>query len=349
MHWLPEALDARFANRSCRPGVTDCALAGDVAGYPGKQLAKHVANILILSHFVRSMNTERPPSIDPMAAARWARHLPAESPWLHEEVARRMEDRLQWIVRTPASWTHWSPLQGGQRVHEQLVRRYPKALSFVREETPAQVKLAQQHLQQSWWRPARWLQPGVQFDAPEQPVQMLWANMALHMDADPQALIQRWHGALEVDGFLMFSCLGPDTLRELRMVYESLGWAPPSHAFTDMHDWGDMLVHAGFAEPIMDMEHITLSYSTGETLLAELRGLGRNLHIDRFPGLRGRNWRRALSDALERQLKGPDGRLTLTFEVIYGHAFKPVARMPVRPETRVSLDELRQSLRKIKP
>ena len=260
-----------------------------------------------------------------------------------------MESRLQWMVRTPESWLHWGPMQGGRQVHEQLVRRYPKALCYVREETQVQVRVAQQQFQQPWWRLARWVQPGIQFAAPDRPVHMLWANMVLHMDADPEALIRRWHRAVAVDGLLMFSCLGPDTLRELRSVYEALGWPLPSHAFTDMHDWGDMLVHAGFSEPIMDMERITLSYSTGETLLAELRGLGRNLYVDRFAGTRGRGWKMALCAELEKQLRGPDGRLVLTFEVIYGHAFKPVARMPMRAETRVALDDLRDTLRKIKP
>jgi malonyl-CoA O-methyltransferase len=64
--------------------------------------------------------------------------------------------------------------------------------------------------------------------------------------------MQRWHQALQVDGFLMFSCLGPDTLMEMRALYQALGWPQPTHAFTDMHDWGDMLLAAGFAEPVMD-------------------------------------------------------------------------------------------------
>ena len=117
---------------------------------------------------------------------------------------------------------------------------------------------------------------------------MLWANMALHLSADPQALMGEWQRALATDGFLMFSCLGPDTLRELRALYAALGWPPPSHEFTDMHDWGDMLVQTGFAEPVMDMERITLSFATPQRLLRELRELGANLHPERFPALRGR-------------------------------------------------------------
>jgi len=293
------------------------------------------------------MSTQRPPTIDPQAARRWAAQQSAQSPWLHEEVARRMEERLQWIVRSPASWLNWGPLQGGRQIHETLLRRYPKSSSFVQEGSAVQMQRARQQFQQAWWQ--RWLGAATQFAEPAQPVDMLWANMALHMDADPQELIQTWHGALAVDGFLMFSCLGPDTLRELRPVYAGLGWPAPSHDFTDMHDWGDMLVHAGFAEPIMDMERITLTYSSAESLLQELRGLGRNLHTQRFPSLRGRGWRNTLSQALEQGLRRPDGRLELTFEVIYGHAFKPRPRLTVSSETRVSLEQMRDSLRQIKP
>jgi malonyl-CoA O-methyltransferase len=115
----------------------------------------------------------------------------------------------------------------------------------------------------------------------------------------------------------MFSCLGPDTLMELRTLYRSLNWPAPSHEFTDMHDWGDMLLSAGFAEPVMDMERITLTFATPERLLQELRGLGRNLRLGRFAGLRGRRWHRQLLDGLAQ------APLQLTFEVIYGHAFKP--------------------------
>jgi len=169
------------------------------------------------------------------------------------------------------------------------------------------------------------------------------------MAADPQALIQRWHKALAVDGFLMFSCFGPDTLRELRALYQSLGWPAPAHEFTDMHDWGDMLVAAGFAEPVMDMERIELTFETPQRLLQELRELGRNLHPARFAGLRGRAWHEELLAAL-RGLADPahDGRLKLTFEVIYGHAFRPPGRIAVEGETRFSVEDLRLSLIKNK-
>jgi malonyl-CoA O-methyltransferase len=175
---------------------------------------------------------------------------------------------------------------------------------------------------------------------------MVWANMLLHQSADPQALIAQWHRALAVDGFLMFSCLGPDTLRELRQAFEAQSWPAPAHEFTDMHDWGDMLVEAGFAEPVMDMERITLSYTSAESMLAELRDLGRNFHVQRFAGLRGRRWHAQLLSVLQTLARpDEDGRLALTFEVVYGHALKPQPRAKVQALSAIDLQDMRTMLR----
>jgi malonyl-CoA O-methyltransferase len=111
-----------------------------------------------------------------------------------------------------------------------------------------------------------------------------------------------------------------------------------------MHDWGDMLVQAGFAEPVMDMERITLTWESPTALLAELRELGANLHPDRFAGLRGRGWRAGLDAAIARSLRAADGRLALTFEIIYGHALKPQPRVRVATESAVSLRDMQALL-----
>ena len=293
--------------------------------------------------------SERPPSLDPVAAARWAAHpLPGNaSPWLHEEVAARMQQRLDFIKLTPRQWVHWEPLRGGLRAHRALHARYKEASVWLVSAQPSQALAAQHALRNPWWRASRWWGPKIHVGMPPQgQAQMLWANMLLHTCADPQNLIQAWHQALAVDGFLMFSCLGPDTLRELRDAYVQQGWPAPAHEFTDMHDWGDMLVQAGFAEPVMDMERITLTYETPERLLAELRELGRNLHVQRFSGLRGRRWRERLLERLMTLAKPEEGgRLSLSFEVVYGHALKPQPRLRVAPQTEIGLDQMRQILR----
>jgi malonyl-CoA O-methyltransferase len=287
------------------------------------------------------MPDERPPTIDPTAAERWQHAAPAASPWLHEEVARRMEDRLQWIKRAPAAWADWEPVRGGLQAHAAIAARYPQAKAYVVE--PRHPERSRTALGKPWWR--RLAGGGPEFGPlPDAGVQMVWANMQLHMAADPQALIAQWQKALEVDGFLMFSCLGPDSLRELRAAYLAMGWPPPAHEFTDMHDWGDMLVASGFAEPVLDMERITLSFATPQRMLAELRELGANLHPERFPGLRGRGWKTQLEQAMGQRLRGPDGQLALTFEIIYGHALKPLPRARVSEQSAVSLQDMRAML-----
>jgi malonyl-CoA O-methyltransferase len=289
------------------------------------------------------MATERPPTIDPVAAAHWEQAAPARSPWLHEEVGRRMEDRLQWIKLKPATWADWEPVRGGLQAHALVEARYRDAQCLVASARPAVTREALKAVGRPWWRRLGASAPKI-CALPDGQAQMLWANMALHLSPDPQALIAQWQRALAVDGFLMFSCLGPDSLRELRHLYLAMGWPPPAHEFTDMHDWGDMLVAAGFAEPVMDMERITLTWDSPRKLLAELAELGSNLHPQRFAALRGRGWRKELEAALVSQLGGVDGRLALTFEVIYGHALKPAPRVRMSGESAVSLADMRALL-----
>jgi malonyl-CoA O-methyltransferase len=290
------------------------------------------------------------PGLDPVAARRWLEQPRTTSPWLHEEVARRMVERLQWFRDPPGSWIHWEPGIGGLAAHRLLAQRLPGARSLVAARNAEAVLqgLVPGRARRSllpWRRPAG---PALA-DAGAQ-AGMLWANMVLHQDNRPLGLLRRWHAQIEVGGFLMFSCLGPDSLRELRAVYAAQGWPAPAHDFTDMHDWGDMLVQAGFAEPVMDMERITLTYSSAAAMLDELRSFGRNLASSRFAALRGRGWRRRLEGAIEQHgARDAQGRLSLGFELIYGHAFKSAPR-PARGESQsVSVDDMRAMLRGRRP
>jgi malonyl-CoA O-methyltransferase len=168
--------------------------------------------------------------------------------------------------------------------------------------------------------------------------------MMLHAVADPPALFQRWHRALAIDGFVMFSCLGPGTLRELRDLYRRQGWSAPTPTFIDMHDLGDMLVQAGFADPVMDQEVITLRWNDTSALLAELRSLGGNTAPARHRGLRTPRWKERLLGELA-TLAGADGKPALSFEVAYGHAFRAAPRVRPGEATTVSLADMRSMVR----
>ncbi|MEO8278037.1 MAG: biotin synthase [Ideonella sp.] len=268
-------------------------------------------------------------------------------PWLHAEVARRMAQRLLLMRARPSQIVEWWGALGGS--DQLLAETYPTAARIVVEPDAQWAHESRHRRQRPWWSARRWSGGAIQVVDESQPLpleasQLVWANMVLHASSDPPQLLTRWFEALQVDGFLMFSCLGPDTLKQLRALYASLGWGPIGVDFVDMHDYGDMLVQAGFADPVMDQETLTLTWANPNDLLAELRGLGGNAAPARHPGLRTPRWRRELLQGLE-QLRGSDGRLQLSFEVAYGHAFKPVPRRSAAADTSFSLDEMRQLIR----
>jgi len=154
---------------------------------------------------------------------------------------------------------------------------------------------------------------------------LLWSNLVLAWAPDPAATLREWHRVLEVGGLLMFTSYGPDTLKELRAAFAAADAAPHVHPFVDMHDLGDALVAAGFADPVMDMDLLTVTYARPEDLIGDLRATGqRNAHERRRRTLGGRRrWERmrAAYAAAAR-----DGRVPATFEIVYGHAWKAAPR-----------------------
>ena len=307
-------------------------------------------------------DSPRPP-LDPIAAQRWQELPLAQSPWLHEEVGRRMAERLQWLRERPQRWWHWQALNGGLQTHLAVQAQLPGSAATVHESTPERLARAAkaltptvsglQKLKQSFQRLGR--SGAAPITGTTTPtllapdggsMDMVWANMALHSTTDPQALLHRWREALKVDGIVMFSCLGPDSLRELHQLYQALGWPPASQAFTDMHDWGDMLIEAGFSEPVMDVERITLAYTTLPPLLRDLREWGRNLHPARSRQVPPKAWQRDLEAALQQAIAQPggSGQFQLSFEVIYGHAIKPPPRVAVASTSQISLSDMRTLL-----
>jgi malonyl-CoA O-methyltransferase len=149
---------------------------------------------------------------------------------------------------------------------------------------------------------------------------LVWSNLMLQWLDDPLPALKELQRVLEVGGLLSFATLGPDTLKELRGAAEIVGAGDTAKRFLDMHDLGDMLVAAGFADPVMDMEMITLTYPSARAFLADQRHLGvRDELLGQQPW---RDWRR-LFGAWPRDA---ERRLPATFEIVYGHAWKPEPR-----------------------
>ncbi|MFT4173586.1 MAG: methyltransferase domain-containing protein [Rhodocyclaceae bacterium] len=253
-----------------------------------------------------------------------------EAGFLAREVAQRMAERLAYIKHEPARI-----LDAGCGIGRDLpllAQRYPQAERIGVDFALPLLRLArgERGFFQKLLGDLRKSDPRfVCADLTALPlarasVQMVWSNLVLNWLADPMPAFREMHRVLEVGGMLMFATLGPDTLKELRAAMPA-GSGERVHRFIDMHDLGDALVTAGFAEPVMDMETITLTYDHVDGLLRDLRHAGAtNAASTRPRGLSGRNgWARARAGY--EQLRR-DGRLPATFEIVYGHAWKAAPR-----------------------
>lgn len=251
----------------------------------------------------------------------------AEHDFLAREIDNRMQARLDYVKLAPELIVDIGCSRGASLAG--LRQRYPEAtalgLDFVPQMLPPEPAAD--------WR--RWLpfaRPNAACfaagDAEKLPLGngaagLVWSNLLLHWLDDPVPALAEMHRVLEVGGLLMFSALGPDTLKELRSVFGD-GYAH-SQRFIDMHDLGDMLVGCGFSDPVMDMEMMTLTYPDFPALLAELRASGGRCAMQaRRRGLTGKAaWRAA---GLGYEALAKEGRLPASFEIIYGHAWKAAPR-----------------------
>jgi malonyl-CoA O-methyltransferase len=266
--------------------------------------------------------------------------------FLLREVGHRLISRLEYIRLAPARLLDVGCGMG--RTRSELLARYPDADWIGVELSAAMMRSGRNEQQRAlglarWWRQApRWvLADAARLPFADQTADLVFSNLMLHWHPTPHVVFPEWKRVLSVGGLLMFSCFGPDTLKELRAaVAETLPRARPM-PYVDMHDFGDMLVASGFATPVMDVESITLTYRSPRELCDEVRALGASPLDDRWPALPSGRQARLLMEALAAR-RDRAGRIPLTFEVAYGHAWKPAPREA--GVSTVTLESLRQRL-----
>ncbi len=164
-------------------------------------------------------------------------------------------------------------------------------------------------------------------------VDMIFSNLAIQWCNDLDAAFAGIHRVLRTDGLLTFSTLGPDTLKELRAASKTDAARVSVSRFFDMHDIGDALVRAGFSAPVLDVERVVLTYENAIDVMRDLKAIGAHNAADgRGRGLQGRDFLKKITANYE-QFRRED-KLPATFEVVYGHAWKPVSR----PKTKIDLE-----------
>jgi malonyl-CoA O-methyltransferase len=269
---------------------------------------------------------------------------------LLREVDERLQSRLAYIRLAPTSILDVGCGLGRSR--SPLLGRYRRARWTGIDLSVALVRagLLEQRralgLARWWRRDADWVVgDGACLPIAEGSVDLVYSNLMLHWHPTPHLVFPEWKRVLRVDGLLMFSCFGPDTLTELRAAAaDALPQARPM-PFVDMHDFGDMMVASGFATPVMDVERLTLTFAEPRELLEEVRALGGNPRDDRAAALPSGRQAKRLLDALADR-RNADGRIPLTFEIAYGHAWKPAPK--TAGVSSISVESLRQQLARAK-
>lgn len=155
----------------------------------------------------------------------------------------------------------------------------------------------------------------------ENSVDMIFANQSLHWGEEMRSLFTEMARVLKKDGLLLFSTLGPDTFKEIKVAWSDIDTFSHVNHFDDMHDIGDNLLAAGLKDPVVDMDIMTTRYRTVKALCRDLKRQGvSNNHIHRSKGLMSRKRWIQFELNYEKHRDSEDW-LPLTYEVVFGQAW----------------------------
>lgn len=155
---------------------------------------------------------------------------------------------------------------------------------------------------------------------------MVWSVGLMPYLADIRSTLGFWAGLLKPGGLLMFVTLGPDSFRPLALALNDVAQQRHVPGYPDMHDIGDALLGLQMANPVMDAERLSLSYSTAELALEDLRALGGNPLLSRAKGFSPRGWRSQVLAAIETMRRG--NKIHIPVELVFGHAWAGQPKSP---------------------
>jgi malonyl-CoA O-methyltransferase len=261
-----------------------------------------------------------------------------ESAFLQREVADRLLDRLDYIrIRPEVILDLGSGTGYSSRI---LEKRYKNAKIIA-------VDFAEQMLLRSkkdkkWFDRKRYICGDAEtLPFGDNTVDLIFSNLMLHWMNDSEKVLKELRRVLKPDGLFLFSTLGPDTLYELRESWAAIDEGIHVHSFLDMHYIGDFLVQAGFVDPVIDMEFITITYNDIKKILIDLKNLGtHNISKQRYKGLTGKEKFTQFIHEYEK-FRNPEGLLPVTYEVIYGLGWRHT-KEPIEKEISIPLSEIKK-------
>lgn len=260
---------------------------------------------------------------------------------VQHEVGMRVFDRLQYLNIKPKRILDLGC--GPGYFSSLLKKKYPHAELIGLD--LAQGMLIQARKKQTWRR--QWaLVAGEMNSLPfaDGQFDLIFANQVIHWSNALNAVFSELHRVMAVNACLMFTTLGPDTFKELKQAWAPVNDFAHTNDFADMHDVGDGLLAEHFIDPVMDMEHLSIHYSSLMDLVHSLKNQGvKNINIKRNHGLTSRaSWTNFEQNYAH--LCTENGKYPLTYEVIYGHAWKGEPKVTVdNTETRISLSHIKKA------
>ena len=250
---------------------------------------------------------------------------------LQQEVCRRLLEKLEYIRLSPERILDAGVGTGAAIIP--LLKRYRKSRLVALDLSERMLAKAQGH-RTMWRKPELVCADIEQLPFRENSFELIFSSLTLQWCNDLDATLRDLLRILRPGGLLLFTTFGPDTLKELRASWQQIDDAVHVNEFTDMHDIGDGLLQSGYADPVMEAEMMTIQYTRVDKLMADLRAIGANVPAaGRRPGLMTPSALRRLRAAYDAYRI--DQLLPATYEVIYGHAWKPAASQQPGRELRV--------------
>ena len=261
-----------------------------------------------------------------------------EAAALQREIGQRLIERLQLIRLQPVAILDLGA--GTGTFSKALLQRYRKADVIALDVALNMLRHTQRR--GSWFRKPRCVcSDAERLPFADDSFDFIFSNLMLQWCMDLDSVFTELRRVLAPGGLLMFTTLGPDTLKELRASWEAVDGYTHVNSFIDMHDVGDALMNTHWAEPVMDAERITVTYREVRTLMQDLKHLGaHNVTVGRPRGLTGKQRWQQVAGAYE-QFR-VDGVLPASYEVVYGHAWSPLNKQAAAGQIEVPLASLQR-------
>jgi malonyl-CoA O-methyltransferase len=279
---------------------------------------------------------------------------------LQKTVAERVDERLELTTLNPLVVVDVGA--GTGLLTQKVIQRYPQAQHIAIDLSEGMLAQARQRLkspkfkwlpQELWSKDAAQLINADAYALPlaDQSVDLLVSNLMLQWCDDLDRVFSEFRRVMRPQGLLMFTTFGPDTLKELKQAWaEADPQGQHVNQFVDMHDIGDALIRNGFGQPVMDVEHFTLTYDKPIGVLKDLKAIGAtNSSLNRDQGLMGKGKFQRMLEAYE-SLRQNDQKIPATYEVVHGHAWaaQEIIKGPNRDRSglvEISLDEFARQTR----